>query len=136
MKKKYANLFPRVKAAIIDGIVLIVLMYLATWILDAIGEVPNYARIVVFIFVFLLYEPILVAYFGASVGHFFNDIMVKRESNEAKNIILPKAIFRFVFKFFLGWVSLLTIRSDKKGKAIHDFVGGSVVLKYRIHKSN
>lgn len=131
MENKYAKLFTRVKAAIIDSIVLIVLMYLASWVFNAIGTVPNYARITIFVVIFLIYEPILISIFGATVGHFFNDIEVKRENNESKNVIFPRAIFRFVFKFFLGWVSLLTIRNNKKGKAIHDFVGGSVVLNYK-----
>ena len=131
MDDKYAHLFSRVKAAIIDSIVLIVLLYAATLVVGAFDEVSNYVRISVFVFVFLIYEPILVSVFGASVGHFFNDIVVKKEHDESKNIILPKAIIRFIFKFFLGWISLLTIQGDEKRKAIHDFVGGSVVLKYQ-----
>lgn len=131
MENKYTKLFTRVKAAIIDSIVLIVLMYLASWVFNAIGTVPNYARITVFIFIFLMYEPILISMFGATVGHFFNDIEVKRENNESKNVNFLRAILRFIFKFFLGWVSLLTIRNSEKGKAIHDFIGGSVVLNYK-----
>lgn len=134
MEKKYAKVFARVKAAVIDGIVLIVLMYSATAIFNLFDDVPNYLRLTVFISVFVLYEPILVSFFGASIGHFFCDIMVKRDGDNDKNIQLPIAIIRFIFKLFLGWVSLLTVNSNEKGKAIHDFVGGSVVLDYESSK--
>lgn len=131
MENKYAEVFNRVKAAFIDGVVLIVLMYSVTEVFNVFELIPNYVRISVFVVLFLLYEPILISVFGATVGHFFNDIEVKRASNEQKNIIFPMAVFRFLFKLFLGWISLLTVRSNDKGQAIHDYIGGSVVLKYR-----
>ncbi|NMH87347.1 RDD family protein [Flavivirga algicola] len=131
MEDKYAQIFTRIKAAFIDSIVMVVLMYAATEILNLFETIPNYVRISVFIFICLVYEPILVSSFGATVGHFFSDIVVKRENNEQRNILLPKAIIRFIFKFCLGWISLLTISGHEKRKAIHDHVGGSVVLKYR-----
>ncbi|WP_308993862.1 RDD family protein [Mariniflexile litorale] len=129
-EEKYSKLFTRIKAAFVDALELIILMYSATEIFNLIEMIPNYIRICVFVFLFLLYEPILISVFGATVGHFFNDIVVKRDGDEQKNVLFPKAIFRFIFKFFLGWVSLLTISSNEKRKAIHDYVGGSVVLNF------
>lgn len=137
MEDKYAQIFTRVKAAVIDGIVIVVLMYLATEVLSLFEDVPNYIRISIFSFLFLCYEPILISLFGASVGHFFSDVVVKREDNEQRNILFPKAVVRFICKFFLGWISLLTVGGNEKKKAIHDYIGGSVVLKYKaVKKSN
>ncbi|GAA3616735.1 RDD family protein [Flavivirga amylovorans] len=131
MEDKYAKIFSRVKAATIDGIVIIVLMYSVTEVLNLFDEVPNYIRISVFACLFLIYEPILISFYGATVGHFFSDIMVKREGNEQRNVHFSKAIIRFICKFLLGWISLLTVSGNEKGKAIHDHVSGSVVLKYK-----
>ncbi|WP_396601265.1 RDD family protein [Algibacter sp. R77976] len=134
MDNKYASIISRVKALVIDSIILILLMYSATEIFGLFDNIPNYLRIGVFVFLFLLYEPILVSVFGATIGHFFNDIEVKRESNENKNLNLPFAIARFITKLFLGWISLLTVNSTKKKQAIHDYVGQSVVKPYKNKK--
>ncbi len=136
MEDKYAQIFTRVKAAAIDGIVIIVLMYSATEILNLFEGVPNYIRISIFISIFLVYEPILISFFGATVGHFFSDIVVKRDNNEQKNVLFPKAMIRFICKFCLGWISLLTVSGNEKRKAIHDHIGGSVVLKYETIKKD
>ncbi len=122
MENKYAGLFTRVKAVIIDNIAIIILMYSATEIFNLITDVPNAVRVIVFVLIFLLYEPILVSTFGATIGHFFNDIVVKREANEEKNINFFFAIGRFITKVLLGWISLLTINGNDKKKAIHDYV--------------
>jgi uncharacterized RDD family membrane protein YckC len=55
-------------------------------------------------------------------------IRVKRESNEMKNILFTLAILRFVVKASLGLISLLTISGNNNGKAIHDYLVGSVVV--------
>ncbi|MFI1771506.1 RDD family protein [Thalassobellus citreus] len=130
MENNYARLSTRVKAAVIDSIVLITLMYSASEIFNAFETVSNGVRISVFIFIFLIYEPILVTLFGASVGHFFNDIVVKKEKDETKNINFPIAVIRFIIKALLGWLSLLTIHGDKKGQAIHDRFAKSIVKAY------
>lgn len=55
-------------------------------------------------------------------------LRVKNESNEEKNILFHKAILRYLVKSSLGWISLLTVSGNKKKKAIHDKVAGSVVI--------
>lgn len=126
----YAQLSTRVKAAIVDGIILMLLIYFSGELLSLFNNVPNTVRATIFVFIFFLYEPILISIFGATVGHFFNDIVVKRENNEQRNISFPFAILRFALKAALGWLSLITISGNPKGKAIHDFVGKSVVKNY------
>ncbi len=130
MENNYAKLSTRVKAAVIDSIVLMILMYSATEIFNLFESVSNTFRILVFIFIFLLYEPILVSIFGATIGHFFNDIVVKKEKNETQNINFPSAIIRFILKASLGWLSLLTINGNKKGQAIHNSFVKSIVKPY------
>ncbi|CAH8283666.1 putative RDD family membrane protein YckC [Mariniflexile fucanivorans] len=130
MKKNYAQLSTRIKAAFVDSVVLITLMYSASEILNLFDTVPNYIRIVIFTFLFLLYEPILVSIYGATIGHFFNDIVVKSEKDETQNIIFPKAILRYILKFLLGWISFLTISGNEKKQAIHDLAAKSIVKPY------
>jgi uncharacterized RDD family membrane protein YckC len=70
----------------------------------------------------------MVSCFGNTLGHYLLDVKVKRESDYKKNIPFFHAIFRFLIKFFLGWLSLLTITSSTKRQAIHDSVTKSVVI--------
>jgi uncharacterized RDD family membrane protein YckC len=103
-------------------------MFIISYIFSLFESVPDNARVIAFVFIFFLYDPIFTSVFGGTFGHMFIGIRVKRESNEQKNILFPMAIFRYIVKSFLGWISLLTITGNKKGKAIHDFLVGSVVV--------
>ncbi|WP_299336350.1 RDD family protein [uncultured Psychroserpens sp.] len=129
-KKPYASLSTRIKAVFIDAVILILLMYSATLILDAFESVPNYVRTIVFVFLFFLYEPVLVASYGATIGHFFSDIVVKSKTDETKNISFPMAIVRYALKYLLGWLSLLTVSGSENKQAIHDMAANAVVKPY------
>lgn len=125
----YATLQSRIMAAVIDGIILIVLMYSTTEILKYFDEVPSSLRMYLFILFFVLYEPILVSLFGSTAGHYYSDIKVKQANHVNKNVIFPLALVRFILKYFLGWLSLLTVTSTEKRQAIHDKVVNSVVIE-------
>ena len=129
METEYARLFDRVKAAVMDSIVIIAAMYAITEIFTLFENIPDYARIIAAVFIFVLYEPIFVNRFGGTIGHSFNNISVKKDRNIDENISFPIALIRFLIKVLLGWISLLTITANKKGKAIHDFVANSVVIE-------
>lgn len=129
MKSNYISLFPRVKAATLDGILLIMMMYVASEILGMFEAVPDYVRTVLFIVIFFLYEPLLVSLWGKTLGHHKMDICVRREADLSKKISLPIAIFRYAVKFCLGWFSLLTITGSTKHQALHDRLAKSVVIK-------
>ena len=118
----------RVKAALIDSMFLIGEIILASYIFSLFENVPDYAKIIVFVFIFLLYDPLFTSLFGGTIGHMIMNIRVKRSRNEERNILFPLAIIRFIVKVFLGWLSLLTVTGNNKKKAIHDMVVGSVVI--------
>lgn len=128
MEKQYAQLLSRVKAAVVDGVLLIAAMYAITEILALFEHVPQYVRIIAFVFIFFLYDPIFISLFGGTIGHSFSGIAVKREHDPEKNILFPVALLRFIFKSTLGWLSLLTVTGNAKKKAIHDYVAQSVVV--------
>lgn len=124
----YSNLPNRVKAAAIDGFLIILLMMSFTDVFSSFESVQNYVRLIAFLFVFVFYEPLFVTLFGASIGHMFMDLRVRREDNPEKNIPFHLALIRFTLKFFLGWMSFFTMNSDKKNRAMHDIASKSVVL--------
>lgn len=128
MSFEYPTIQIRIKAAVKDVVILLFAMYCTSELLNTFENVPDQLRMYLFSFFFILYKPIMLSCFGNTLGHYFSDIKVKRESNYEKNISLIRAIIRFLFKFFLGWLSLLSITSTEKRQAIHDSVTKSVVI--------
>ena len=124
----YAGVADRVKAVVTDSVVIIINMIIVTYIFAEFEHVPDNARIIAFVFIFFLYDPIFTSVFGGTIGHMMFGLRVKREKNQIKNIIFPLAIIRFIVKSLLGWISLLTVSSNTKRKAIHDSLVGSVVI--------
>jgi uncharacterized RDD family membrane protein YckC len=66
---------------------------------------------------------------GCTLGNYLMKIRVKRFADNKRKINLLQAYIRFVVKVLLGWISFLTINSNKERRAIHDFVAGSVMLE-------
>jgi len=118
----------RVKAAITDSVVLILMMYAFSILFSQFEEVPNNLRIASFVFVFLLYDPILTTAMGGTLGHRLMGLKVKKRSNTTENLPFFLSLPRFLVKVTLGWVSLLTVSSHKERLAIHDLAVGSIVL--------
>lgn len=129
MEKTYAILPYRIKAAFIDAVVMIAFMYGISELFGLFDQVPNVARVVAAIFIFLLYDPLFTSIYGGTIGHSFAKIEVKRQEDNTKNISFPAAILRFLCKAFLGWISLLTVTGNDKKQALHDLLVKSVVLE-------
>jgi len=125
---KFPGVLDRVKAIVTDSIVITLFIIIITYTFSFFDNVPDNAKIAAFVFVFILYDPIFTSIFGGTIGHMLIGIRVKRESDETRNILFPLAILRFIEKASLGWISLLTVSGNKKGKAIHDYLVGSVVV--------
>ncbi len=124
----YPGVLDRVKAVLADTVVIITFMFIVTYAFSAFEYVPDTARIIAFVFIFVFYDPLFTSVFGGTIGHFLIGIRVKRENDEMKNILFPFAIIRFLAKVSLGWISLLTVMGSKKRKAMHDKLVGSVVI--------
>jgi uncharacterized RDD family membrane protein YckC len=128
VNEDYPGIVERVKAVLMDYAALLVVMIVVTLIFSLFEEVPENLRMLTSLFIFILYEPLCLSAFGATIGHMNVGIRVKREKDQSKNISFPMAFVRFVFKTTLGWLSLLTVSGNPKRKAIHDFIAGSVVV--------
>jgi uncharacterized RDD family membrane protein YckC len=126
--KEYPGVFARVKAVTIDGVILLIMMVTTSSIFSNLEYVPDYERIIAFIIIFILYDPLLTSTMGGTLGHRFIGIRVKKASDETSNINIVYAIIRFLIKGFFGWISLLTVMGNDKRKAIHDYVAQSVVI--------
>jgi uncharacterized RDD family membrane protein YckC len=127
---KKPSLVIRVKELLIDAVFIIVLMGIMSAVLENLNVVSGQVRGGALLMI-LLYEPILIIT-GGTIGHRIMGLRVKAsedliEKKEPKNINIIFSLLRYVVKILLGWVSLMTITSDKLGQAIHDKVGGSVV---------
>ncbi|PWL37331.1 RDD family protein [Flagellimonas aquimarina] len=129
MNIKYAILPDRVKALIIDQVIVIAAMYGVSELFATFEDVSTNLRIIAFLLIFLVYEPLFICLFGGTIGHSHSKIKVKREQNLNKNISFLAALIRFVVKISLGWISLLTVTSNEKRKAIHDYLVNSVVIE-------
>lgn len=126
-EKRYPSLKERVKALFIDNFIIIILMFISSYIFSLFEHIPDNYRIYAFILI-IMYDPLFTSIFGSTIGQKMNGICVKRESDETKNIGLSIAIIRYFIKLILGWVSLLIVTSNFKHKAIHDMAVGSVVI--------
>jgi len=126
--ENYPGVANRVKAVVSDSIIMLIFVIIVTYAFSVFENVPDNARIIAFIFIFFLYDPIFTSVFGGTIGHMMFGLRVKREKDQMKNILFPLAIIRFLVKVSLGWISLLTVSGNKKRKAIHDYLVGSVVV--------
>lgn len=134
MSQSYATLLDRIKAYTIDTILIIILMYFISEVTASFTEVPNYVRVILFAFLFVLYDPLFVSISGGTVGHTFIDISVRKEEHPSKKINFLSALIRFLIKITLGWLSFLTVTNNPKKKAIHDTIAGSMVIKLNTKK--
>lgn len=124
----FPSLVSRVKALFIDLIIILIVFTATTLLIDSIGDIPNFAKGFILIFMFYLYDPILISFTGGTLGHKVMKLKVRRYGEPDKKISLGNAFLRFFTKGILGWVSFLTVTANKRKRAIHDWVSRSIVM--------
>jgi uncharacterized RDD family membrane protein YckC len=106
------DIFPsigaRLKASVIDSVVIILLVVLLATIYTMIGHESPMVSIVLFSVV-MGYEPILVWKRGMTIGHQLMGFRVI-DTNSKTKLTLPRALLRFLIKGVLG-IFLLSGRS-------------------------
>ena len=128
MKERYPELRDRIQSTFIDLIMIIILMWGFALLLEKFQNTPVWVRIVLFLGLFLAYEPVSMT-FGCTVGNYLKRIRVRKDADSTKRINIVQAIIRYPIKVALGWISFLTINSNPKRRAIHDLLSGSVMIK-------
>src|SRR5687767_13113399 len=119
MDEQYPEIKDRIQATFIDTILIIVIMFIFSALIDKYENIPNWLRISMFVSLFFVYEPLCQS-LGFTLGNLIKGIRVRKNSNPSKRINFFQAIIRYPVKVLLGWISLLTIGSDSKKRAIHD----------------
>lgn len=120
-------LFKRIKAAVVDVALMVLVIFLLDAVFANVSMSSNTPKAIALFLLFFAYDPMTTAFSGGTVGHHVMGITVKREGDEEQNISFPSAIIRFLIKYLLGWISLLTIAFSSRSKAIHDMAVSSVV---------
>lgn len=125
---EYPLLGDRVQSSFIDLILIIILMFVFASVLDRYENVPDWVRIVLFVGLWAVYEPVCTS-LGCTVGNYAKGIRVRQHESITKRINIFQALLRYVLKMGLGWLSFVTIHSNTERRAIHDFAVGSVMIK-------
>ena len=125
---EYTLLGDRVQSTFIDTILIVILMFVLASVLDRYGDVPTWIRIVLFIGLWGMYEPLCTT-LGATLGNYIKGIRVRKVGSNSKRVNFLQAVARYLLKLTLGWISFLTIHSNKERRAIHDLAVGSVMIK-------
>lgn len=128
MEETYPPLSDRVQSSFIDIMLVILLMFAVAGILDKVQNPPDWLKIVLFVSIWVIYEPLTTA-MGSTLGNYIKGIRVRQADNTTKRINFIQALVRYVLKIALGWISFLTIHSNAKRQAIHDMAAGSVMIK-------
>lgn len=128
MQPKHPLLIDRIQSCFIDLIVILLLTFLAGYLLDFFDNVPDWVRIVLFFGLWGVYEPVSTSQ-GGTLGNYIKGIRVRKNSQYDSRINLFQSFIRYVFKSGLGWLSFITIHMNPDRRAIHDYISGSIMLK-------
>lgn len=124
----YPLLGDRVQSTFIDLLSMMILMIIFSSILDKYKNAPDWVTIVLFVGIWAVYEPACTA-IGCTPGNYIKRIRVRQHGDVSRRINFFQALLRYIVKIVLGWVSFLTIHSNKERRALHDLAVGSVVIK-------
>jgi uncharacterized RDD family membrane protein YckC len=123
----YGRFSKRLKAVVIDWIVILLLLVTALFVAVSIGS-DRTGRILGFtvVAVWLLYEPLLVSLTGSTIGHYRTNLRVV-DNHTRGNISFIKAVARVIIKGVLGLYSFVTMATTSRHQAIHDLLTQSTV---------
>jgi uncharacterized RDD family membrane protein YckC len=121
----YAKVWPRMKAILIDGFVLMGAFLVAALVGANLPGSGGIAFVVWFAF-WVLYDPVMVSRTGGTIGHHLQNLRVVSDRT-GRSPSLVVAFVRNVVKGLLGGVSLLAMAGSSRQKAIHDLIAGTTV---------
>ncbi|WP_444894044.1 RDD family protein [Microbulbifer sp. JMSA004] len=123
----YPKLSRRLRALMIDSLVLVVVVAFSIAVGTSIGLKNDVYQSALILMPIILFEPVLVSLTGGNVGHHLMGIRI-RKVGANKKINIFQALVRTFFKLFLGVPSLIAILTSKKRQAVHDFLSVSLVV--------
>jgi uncharacterized RDD family membrane protein YckC len=121
----YARVWPRVKAILVDWVILVG-AFLVAALVGARFEGAGAAAFVTWFAIWMLYDPLLVSLTGGTVGHHLLNLRVVSDRTGGRPS-LPAALVRNVAKTFFGVVSLLAMAASSRSKSLHDWIARTTV---------
>lgn len=123
----YSPLPRRIKAFLIDGLLIGLTLYATIYLVSQSGLNESWiGTVIVFSIVFSV-EPLMIALTGATFGQHLYGLRVRRQgADENLNILL--SYLRYIIKIPLGILSLVTVLSSKHHQGVHDMVSRSIVV--------
>lgn len=123
----YPRLIRRVRATLIDSVLVPLAAFGILILGDALGVSHAYGKLALIIVPIFVLEPGLVALTGGTVGHHLMKIRIATLDGQ-RHINIFAATLRFLVKLLLGWLSLILVFTTKKHQAVHDLLARSVVV--------
>lgn len=124
----YPQLQERTKAAMIDSVLLISLIIVTGDLLQWMPNPSPTLKAALFLLYFVLYEPLLVSIRGGTIGHALAGISIRRFHYTTEKINFFAALWRFLLKITLGWISVISYFTNKEGRMIHDKLSGAIMV--------
>ncbi|MCP3379557.1 RDD family protein [Bradyrhizobium sp. CCGUVB4N] len=123
---RYARFSRRLKAILLDWMLAMALIFGALAVAANV-ESNALARVlgVGVVLILLLYEPLLVWWGGATLGHYWTNLRVV--ADDGGNLSFARALGRFALKSLLGWYSFLSMAATRRNQTVHDLLTRSTV---------
>jgi uncharacterized RDD family membrane protein YckC len=126
-KAFYPRLVRRVRAYLIDQLVMLAVFALWLFLLPWMDGFTPTQKIFALVAAMLLAEPCLVSLTGGTIGHHLMCLRI-RDARSDRNLGLVRAAVRAVLRLMLGWLSVLFILLTRRRQALHDVLTGSLVV--------
>jgi uncharacterized RDD family membrane protein YckC len=124
---RYARFSRRLRAMLLDWIITLIVMFGALLLVTAVRS-DSFSRGlgILVVVALVLYEPILVARMGGTLGHYFTNLRVV-DDRSGGNIGFARAFARVVIKGTLGLYSFVILAATRRNQAVHDLLTRSTV---------
>jgi uncharacterized RDD family membrane protein YckC len=123
----YPRLIRRIRAVLIDSVLLPIAVFGTLILGDALGVSHTYGKVALALGPIFVLEPGLVAVTGGTIGHHLLRIRIATIDGQC-NINIFAATIRFIAKVLLGWLSFIFVLATKKHQAVHDVLARSIVV--------
>ncbi|HEY1774177.1 MAG TPA: RDD family protein [Gammaproteobacteria bacterium] len=123
----YPRLLWRLKAVMIDSIVVPLAMIASLLVGVELGVTDPIIRIALLVGPLFLLEPLMVTATGGTIGHHLLRLRVMRQDGDG-NLNIFAATLRFVIKALTGWFSFILVLTSRKHQALHDILSRSIVV--------
>ncbi len=131
----FPSLSRRIQALFIDAVIIFLVFLGSSYIFAFFNDVNPFFRAAIFLFMVFLYEPTFIHFFKGTVGHQILNLKVTKFDNPEIKLSLFSSFSRFIIKWFLGWLSFISILFNNNNRAMHDVASNSIVTFYENEKS-